>query len=660
MHTRPLSNLPTVRLCSLLIIAVAFAKAAPAQDSSNEPIIHSETYNFKTPDEYRRRNDTETEAASVLVPPSVAEVNPIKELFLRLQDDQWRDWDELMECEPCESFTAGYPVEDMPWDQKSHERRQRLNPLWLTIEPERFESDNNGRKLDVATDLFDDWYLDTSDFLLLDKTKTVLRARRRWRSEDPRDEPEVRRVLIQRKVAVGIDDLGQKQSEKLDIRYGPDDDKPDEMTASVVADAISGFVPWPWEGATRGSKTPAEPVKAAYEALAELDVLPDIGGHKDVLQLERRAFIRSVRGRYHLREVPVSTIETSFYWRGFGLLTEVEMLASERLEGSADNKTESTDLKDLIAAVRELKFRRGEFGSWMRPNADDVAALNDLRATAASLKASFFECASQVKRFAYRVNDDVSRDRRVEQFDDWARVDQEQTIRRIYDRVTGGDPHVVLDQFNDYGNRQRIRRDNELFDDFSEWSSADFDAFKSRVLAIHLHEIARQLEAAGAAAEGIWFDFALSTALESYRRPESDLVIDTMDLSAYYTPDAWNDLKDAEQTSARMPDVSKILGATLVSEVQLELRRMEALNGRISTLEERAESGEDVAELLNLATYVRDTYLAALTTVSELREEWLQDVSKKFKIKGCEWEPAEESKGRRALELVRNAEAGQR
>jgi hypothetical protein len=86
----------------------------------------------------------------------------------------------------------------------------------------------------------------------------------------------------------------------------------------------------------------------------------------------------------------------------------------------------------------------------------------------------------------------------------------------------------------------------------------------------HLDILHRQIETSGTAARTLSFDNARK-AYAGNDRTNWNFLIDTFDVSEYYTPEAWQSLTPEERAGAKAAPTDKMFHATVVNEVQIEL-----------------------------------------------------------------------------------------
>ena len=185
-----------------------------------------------------------------------------------------------------EAFTIDYPIDEIPWDGDAHAARESMPLMAWSVEWGRFEQPTEGgpRELSLGTDPNDDTYYDTTNFDLIQNAMT-LRGRVRFD-----DAATIRRILIAAKLDSAVDpETGLKKAAKVDVR----DDSANHV-GTLDADVKRGKVAW------NGSDEPVEPVRIIWQSLKDKGLLPAMQGKTDVLVLDPKAHLRSVRSRFHL------------------------------------------------------------------------------------------------------------------------------------------------------------------------------------------------------------------------------------------------------------------------------------------------------------------------------------------------------------------------
>lgn len=513
-----------------------------------------------------------------------------------------------------EAFSVGYPVDEIPWDGDSHAVREGRIPfegggagvepyVWLQIESGRFEVDpeeDGKRRLSLGTDLMDDIYYDTKDFLCLGQELTI-RARKRWDNETT-----LRRLLVAIKQDSGVDEFGMKSPAKVDVR-----------TDSATSEQIDGLDEAVMRGrASWGGDAAVVPLRRAWLMLRDRGLLPSSPTYKHVLALEPKAFVRSVRSRYHLNEVRLNDLQ-SWYGRGKTRLEAIVAMAREArqqnavpanhlaavqafedkvrrvLDGSLLLERTSTALQELglTADLAAIQSRLpGTAGAGASTSIDDVVAreplLKQRKVVADAVCALYHELArdlddgssESLRRVICRALDRELEDH-VEWYEEW-RVSQDQALRvfTTHDRFVElhaaqvGDAQALA-AYNAHGQAQ-AQSDND-WEDFQPLDQASFDALRFQLRNEQVRDWIRQIEAAGSAAKGLWFDEAREFYVPESNRAWGNFLIDTFDFSRMYSADVWDGIPIPERRPSfnlnQAPYSSKLIGSTVVDELQIEL-----------------------------------------------------------------------------------------
>lgn len=574
------------------------------------------------------RNDVELEGAT-----SVTCVDGKSLLgLLRSERGGRTTYQRLRRPEAMEAFTVDYGIDEMPWDTDSHRLREASPNVWLTIEDGRFEPDpaNGGRRrLSVGTDIMDDIYYDTADFKLLDNDMS-LRARARWDSPT-----EIRRLLVAAKFGSGIDEWGLKRAAKIDVR---NDGASAEDIAGLDLAARTGFENWD------GDRTAIPSVKEVYERLAKAGKLSDVGTHEDVLVLDPKAYLRSTRSRFHLNEADIRSVETLFTTGGKGRLDGVvAQIAAARtagaiapnregavtafeakvkgiLDGSGVAARAEAALKTIDPAMTVDATTIAKFlpGSTTRPaSATDLAKS---KAVTDAVNALYHEAARDLD--GVRRDITGSNDRTFEnepaKFVAFLKSENPDALGRVttYDRfetmysdiakLPDADKATRLAAYNTWGAAQKAGGNR----DFRDWNPLDADGFAKLGPQMTNEKVRlwqRQLESAGSAANGLWFDKARAFYVPSSRRNTGNFLIDTMDMTEMYSPEAWASIPAAERTAANTLPIDKAFDGVLVNELQIELGLEEPYLNRMTELD--ATIAKDRASMF--MRYATDANLAA-------------------------------------------------
>ena len=302
--------MPTPRVVAVLALALLTAAPTWSQPTNDDELpfverngekialfMHTGTFADDSGSGWAR-DEVELEAAMTV------SCIPFAQLYEVLQGDEQRNFRQLRRVPDLEGYSSGYPLDEMPWDEDAHAVREgRLLDgegesidawVWLSIEPGRFDVDpeRGVRRLDLGTDIMEDVYYDTDEFLLLQNGMS-LRTRRRWDNST-----DIRRLLIALKIETGFDELGIKGAVKTDVRSNESPSR--EAVEGLEEEVLRGLESW--------SMRPALPLRRAYEHLSVRGLLTDTQSYQDVLVLKPKLFVRSRRSRYHLNETSTDEI----------------------------------------------------------------------------------------------------------------------------------------------------------------------------------------------------------------------------------------------------------------------------------------------------------------------------------------------------------------
>ena len=529
----------------------------------------------------------------------------------------------------------------------------------------------------------DDAYFDTPSFDLMDNEMS-LRGRIRW------DGPGVvRRLLIAAKFNTTVDANGIKRSEKVDTRTDSGTHR-----ETLFDDVRSGTVPW------CGGRQAIEPIKVVYDALEELDLLRDMEHengelHEGVMLVEPRVHLRSTRSRLHYDLASFTSVR-AFYTNALSRIEKARDDARAALDDpDFDSRYPSASAADAARERVQAVFDQAEAlldGDVIRqevravdPDITDVTlpasfpqsvntfeALEANRITAEVVDTMFHDFAD--------VLDDADRDitgapangtDAEDAFDDMGDllIEWQDDRRRDLARARVIAPHIadyeglsdnLRRDFNDFYIDEMTNGQGVLDPDALDPMDDEVWAMLGNQLALEANKISKNMiEAGGTASHGLWFEQAREFYVPASNRPFGNFLIDTIDMAEVVTPADWGELDpdvrdDLEQ--ALPSDVVK--EAMLVNEVQIELALEKPYLERINELQARVDDGtatdEDVRNL-DGARFVFETLLDAQTRVAELKEDRVEDVLEDNGAPNntLRWEPVAQSKGTRALEIVR-------
>ncbi|RLB48436.1 MAG: hypothetical protein DRJ42_23210, partial [Deltaproteobacteria bacterium] len=259
----------------------------------------------------------------------------LREILVSTDDRGRTTFSRIRKNSDLEAFTYGYGVDEMPWDRDSHNLREDMPYVMLTIESGRFDPDEETgiRELSLGTDIMDDTYFDTQGFDLLHR-QLSLRGRARWD-----DATTIRRLLIAAKSGSTVDEEGIKSASKIDVRK---DYPSTEQIASVNFDVMRGTVNW------SGRDTPVEAIRTIYDRMSADGVLLDMQGHHGVMLLEPIAHLRSTRSRLHFNEASLRYVQ-GLHTAGTERISSAVASAEEMLAAAAVTGADAAVLNDLVA-----------------------------------------------------------------------------------------------------------------------------------------------------------------------------------------------------------------------------------------------------------------------------------------------------------------------
>jgi hypothetical protein len=528
----------------------------------------------------------------------------------------------LRKPEMSEAYTIGYSgvgLDDMRWDGDSHRQREKNKFVSLTVESGRYEAPAPAagsttpatpaaREISVGTDKMDDTYYDTADFRLMDADFSV-RGRARWDTDT-----EIRRILVGVKSNTTIDEFGMKRNGKVDVR---NDGASAEEIANLDKDIRTGTSSW------NGSSSPLTPLKGVYDALNKDGALPDVGGHTDVLELEPKVHMRSVRSRYHLNETSLQAMQ-DFYGKTSGKLDHAIALATAAQpkvtgadkaavdalltaangikDASAIVKLAEEGLKKLdpamtvdAAAVQALMPQVGGQVSWNRPTYDQLT-IDKRKVVAEALDKAYHDLSPQLDAARRAICE--SQDRTYENHPPlvmaWMKsADPALINKKTYDPILAkfeaiaakpeAERAVDLKAFNDYGNAQKAAGARD-FRNFTPLDDKGFLALKPQLLNEVVRVEQRQLEAAGSMALGLWYEDARNFYVPSAGRNTGNFIIDTTDMTEYVKHADWEAIPADKRTPANQLPEDKVFHVSLVNETQIELGEEKAYIDRLGEL----------------------------------------------------------------------------
>jgi hypothetical protein len=577
------------------------------------------------------------------------------------------------------AFSYGYAIDEMPWDSASRDARELLPYVALSIESGRFVPDEGGgqRELDMGTDIFDDIYYDTTDYEL-NANGLILRGRARWDSDTV-----VRRLLVQSKSKTSIDDNGIKQSAKVDVRT----DSGERYLATLDDDVRGGTVPW------SGGKTPVEAIKVVYDVLDAAGLLPDMQGRKGVLVLDPKAYLRSLRSRFHFNLTDDNNL-TAFYANGLTRMREAVAIAERALTDGTVADADKAAVEALIAlghgiadgtliAARAAE-RLGQLdppvtGVAVYPQAFGGASLPDKRTldthqiVAETADALFEEFAAALDDLDREITGTSGLDSdeyvdpyiafRVSLDPSLAIKTTVQPFHIAWTTFATQDQQVVDDQiaaFNAWAEGLKAAGDKD-YADFVPMTQAAWAALGKHLEFEMLKISQRQITNAGTVANALWFELARRLYVPGAPSSAwSNFVIDTFDATYFVTPQAWEAIPEAERLPTFDVPGAAIYHTKVVNEVQIELTSVEPYIDRIEALtQEIAASGStpEREALLAGARFVLDESIRTLQVLGELKGDAILDRLDDEGLSGATWGPAKYSKGETAMRILTDTDA---
>jgi hypothetical protein len=472
-------------------------------------------------------------------------------------------------------------------------------------------------------------------------------VRTRIRRDDPKPEPDgVRRILIQSKVGSAVDENGMKSAAKMDIRK----DVPSAADIDGLDESIrSGKSDWGW-----GMNRPKEPIAAiaeVYHGLRDVGALEDIGEHKDVLLLEAKSHVRSTRSRFHLNESSRSSTLELFQKAGEPKIREALDIVrnsefsgpeADRLlrlgEGIADKSLFIERCKERLIALDPSLAQNGVNIDTIRNLWPDKPITSDKLETAKrevlanTIKEAHDEFATLLNEHRRDIAGSRGREHR-----DFA-IDTE-LINFFKERHPELKSAQTIAPFLQKYDSTISGTDKDKFiEDFGKWAAekgkphlaqatnkdAALDSIRKHLVNSHLQIVGRQIEASGTMAQTLSFD-NMRKAYANNERGYGNFIIDTFDLSEFYTPEIWNSLTPEERAGAKPIDPQKMYHAMVVNEVQIELGYEKPFVAAI----DKAKSNLAQAKAEVFAEYATANGLSVRTGEPETFHRSLQEILQK-------------------------------
>lgn len=532
--------------------------------------------------------------------------------FLRTERNGRPIVNRVRKAKDAEAFSIGYSgitMDKMRWDSEAHRVREGNPYVSLTVESGRLEANEQGEyEVQLGTDYNEDAYYDTKDFTLLNNEMSV-RTRIRRDDPDPGNDA-VRRILIQSKAGSSVDESGTKSAAKADIRK---DSPTAEDVANLDADIRTGMSEWGWNRTSE----PIEAIGIVHKDLAERGLLPTIGEHKDVLQLEAKAHVRSTRSRFHFNETSRQSTVSLFREAGEPnikrVLEWVKTSQTLKPEDSEKLNKLGQSLLDKSVILERTQDALMALDPALKQNGVTLDTINQLwpdkeitsdkldtqkrRVVADALKSTMNEFATLV--------DDLRRDIAGARGDGARGLNlTSEFVEYIKEKDTSTRSVTTIQPFLDRLDKELSGPNKQAFiDDFAQWAGdkgnkaildapdkeAAMGGLRKHLVNEQLDIIHRQLEASGTMGQTLWFDSARKAYADS-SRSYGNFLIDTFDVSEMYKPEVWKTLTDAQKAGAEPVDPKQMFHATIVNEVQIELRSEEPFLKAIAAAEKILKS----------------------------------------------------------------------
>ncbi len=556
-----------------------------------------------------------------------------------------------------EAFTLSYDIDEMPWDSDSHNAREELKYVPLTIESGRYEQDDDlrDRELSLGTDIMDDWYFDQREYALLNN-EVQLRGRVRWDGVDV-----VRRILIAAKFGAEVGDDGIKRSGKIDVRT-----EGGRYRDTLVDDVRSGTVSW------SGRVTPLEPVRALYEAMEANDALEDLDGRTGVLLVDPLVHLRSTRSRYHMdvpRQSSVTALANNGVTRANDVIAIAEAALMDGTVEAGDVDAVNTLIANLTAYVDgsalEAEVAGGILPASFPTSVPDYDRLESLKASAEAYDRISHALEEEIDDLDREITGtrDLDFEDHVDWFIEWQKstissLRAERTYKSFLTNWTtirdAADRADQIAAYNEFGAAQQA--DNDDFEDFEALTDEGFAALGKHLTYESVKVARRQIAYAGTVSHMIWFDLAREFYVPRSNRPTGNFLIDTFDMTAMLSHEEWERMSEAERGIDVPLDPAKVYNTALVNEVQIELGQETEFLARIEQLETAIAAGTGTAEderALAGAQFILDQYIRVMQVIAELKGEGIVDrLEDEGAPGGIEWVSAQNSKGVTALKLL--------
>jgi hypothetical protein len=284
------------------------------------------------------------------------------------------------------------------------------------------------------------------------------------------------------------------------------------------------------------------------------NLLPEDSGLTDVLALQEKAFIKSARGRFHLFETSLESMKL-FYDEGKTMLTSFQ--APMQTYAADEKAVKHTELKNLSETIDQL-----------------LSAKPADTKTEDSFNKLFtgFSVGSSPRDAFERI------------------ISAQDTDRR----TTAGDADIIPTKEEvDQMDQDKIIADriNQVYQKVADDLSANGNEFYTLIKGAGSTTVEAdilKIREAGTAVQGLWFDRAREFYVPGSNRADAasggDFIIDTLDVSAMYSGDAYGNTPMVDRTNTSEPDPSKMVGVRVSNDLQIEASREAAYRSKMFSL----------------------------------------------------------------------------
>ncbi len=624
-----------------------------------------------------------------------------KKLYQMLAKDNFDKFKKMSKCKVCEALSFGvysggasgvYGAEFIPWDKTSHAVRESLGYLPLTIEKERLmpEGVSNPVKLSYGSDLMDDIYFDSDEFIAFNNNYG-LRARKRWDSAGLLQPASMRRILFGLKNTLPVDPVtGMKVSLKIDDRF----DSPSMEDIKNSSNAIpTGFFN------VNGQNRIIPSAYRLYSQLSEKGVLASEQGYENILQLKAKTFLRSLRLRFHYGTVDESEILSNFNF-GKSILAlvvneakvikkqttnpaELQILQKLINEGQILlDPTKDFDAKGYNTSYLNLLFMVGgvnpqdkvldsrKLADYFSQRLHRLGNLIERNAKLLSQVGSGYDSKTIDMKKIYFIKKyfgifhDLSDNK---MFLIQASMKHYATLKNLL----ATDANAFLAKFNASGNTLKANR-NIAYKDYAEFQDFTMDDMQQALKDLHwmaMDEAGRQVELAGSSVQQLWFH-KLYTSVMNTQFWSYNMFIDTIDFVGIYTANDFV-VDEYDPQNPKNPPVRKtisysqltnnhliteesmdanLLGSYLSNDVQLELGFEKPYIDRKAQLKSAGESTEWV-EWIESQLVKFQKNLSKIKMI-QMNDQLKKDSFAKLKCAKWRWKPTDLPKGETSLKLI--------